>query len=651
MLKPWAAIFHGRSPSSGRGGSGVLRLMAVVGLWLAGGTVASAEMAAYVAALAARAEQAALAQTPEWRNLLHYRTTWLGRTKSLVDDPRFFLAPAGKTDPQAELAATLAAFFEPLGTNIAEHAICRFVGRFHWLNEQLAFDPDRLPCTDCALYEKVAGHMRAQAVALVYPAAYMNGPASMFGHTLLVFDAANQNRLLSRAVSYAAQTRETIGPLFAFAGIFGLYPGYYAYQPYYDKVEQYGDIGHRDVWEYELDFTPEEVDRMLRHAWELQGIYSRYYFFDENCAFNLLYMLDVARPSLELTRRMPWFVIPIDTVKQVARRGIVRDVRYRPSSVTRIEHLAAALAPAERRLAREVARGRTTAADALAATPDRVTQTLILDLAAEYTQYLYTEETLPREVYTERLMETLRARSGLGQRDPALFPMPTPPRPDRGHAPARVSIGAGTRDDDAFYALRYRIAYHALTDNDDGFIPGAQIQFLRTEGRYYPERERFVLQHLDLVDVTSLAPRSAMFQPASWKVRVGVGQADFTADDRDRLWQANTGAGYTWGWGGGRLAYALIEGDAHLADYYRADYALGLGPALGVVATVGRDWKHVLRGKASYMGIGDDLWRLSAGWVQDYRFTPDFTLSLELAAHRHDQYDFLEAQVRLNRYF
>jgi hypothetical protein len=63
------------------------------------------------------------------------------------------------------------------------------------------------------------------------------------------------------------------------------------------KVKMYGA----------LDLTPVEIDRLLRHAWELQGIYARYFFFDENCSFNLLYLLDVARPSLRLTAHMPGF--------------------------------------------------------------------------------------------------------------------------------------------------------------------------------------------------------------------------------------------------------------------------------------------------------------------------------------------------------
>jgi len=67
---------------------------------------------AYLAELIRRSAETNLADAREWHLLLHYRANVLGSGyTSEVDDPHFFLAPQGKTDPQAELAATLGAFF------------------------------------------------------------------------------------------------------------------------------------------------------------------------------------------------------------------------------------------------------------------------------------------------------------------------------------------------------------------------------------------------------------------------------------------------------------------------------------------------------------------------------------------------------------
>ena len=64
-----------------------------------------------------------------------------------VDDPSFFLHPEGHQRPDLELAATLEALYAPPtgSTNEIEHAVCRFVARYHWLRERLNIDPATLP--------------------------------------------------------------------------------------------------------------------------------------------------------------------------------------------------------------------------------------------------------------------------------------------------------------------------------------------------------------------------------------------------------------------------------------------------------------------------------------------------------------------------
>ena len=65
----------------------------------------------YLTQLLQQARQARLADAREWHLLLHYRANLFGGYTSEQDDTGFFLAPEGKTDPQAELDATLRQFF------------------------------------------------------------------------------------------------------------------------------------------------------------------------------------------------------------------------------------------------------------------------------------------------------------------------------------------------------------------------------------------------------------------------------------------------------------------------------------------------------------------------------------------------------------
>ncbi len=292
----------------------------------------SEERLRYADRLVAEARSRRLHEAHYWHTLLHYKRGMVG-LRSLVDDPKFFASPRGKRDPQAELEATIRAFFEPAVTE-GKHPVCRFVARYHWLKAELGLDPGMLPVSECVPFTRLLDQMKPASTSLIFPTSQMNAPASMFGHTLLTYEDASGNKLLAHAVNYAAITRETFGALFAVKGIFGFYPGYFSVLPYYAKLQEYSDIDHRDIWEDRLNFTREDTIRSIMHVYEMEGIYSYYYFFDENCSYNLLFALDAARPSLGLTDQMPPWVIPLDTIRAVEKAGLVAQVTYTMCFIT-----------------------------------------------------------------------------------------------------------------------------------------------------------------------------------------------------------------------------------------------------------------------------------------------------------------------------
>lgn len=246
----------------------------------------------------ARAQQ--LAATPYWIALGHYETAKLGGWRSYVDDPRFFLAEDGAHHPDQELAATVAALYAPASLG-DKHPQCVFPARTRWLREQLALND--LPRPDCQEFNTWYTSIDPHSTALIFPAAYLNSPSSMFGHTLLRIDQSNTRRddttLLSYAINFGAYIEGSDNSiLYAWKGLMGGYPGLFAMMPYQEKLSEYRSLENRDLWEYQLDLTPQETGRMVEHVWELKQIKFDYFFFDENCSYRLLELLQVARPSL-----------------------------------------------------------------------------------------------------------------------------------------------------------------------------------------------------------------------------------------------------------------------------------------------------------------------------------------------------------------
>jgi len=614
----------------------------------------------------ARAEIAELAASPEWIALGYWRRRAAGRGwESLADEPEFFLAPDGKHDPAAELLATLAAFRAPPETRVRLdlHPQCAFPARFAFVVAALgeaAGDLPRVPCPELDAWRADLGPV--QGVSLIFPEAYMNNPASMFGHTLLRLDRAppdaseDRRDLLAYAVNFAADTGDDGGALFAVKGLTGVYPGTFSLWPYYEKVKQYGDWESRDIWEYRLALTPDEIERLLLHVFEMRRVRFDYYFFDENCSYQLLGLLEVARPGLALRDRFHGWAIPADTVRAVlAETGLAGEPTWRPSAATRIAARAKSLPPAARRLAPALASGAIAPDDpALAALPDEERASLLL-LAYDLLRLRAKADTADAD--RPLSLALLRARQRTGVRGD-----PTPPArrpavsPDAGHAPARVQAGAGVRDERAFVELRARPAFHDLLDPPGGYLRGAEIDFLDAAVRLYPGHGDLDLHALTLLEIVSLAPRDALFHPISWRVRTGLttrlaprsgggfGDAWF--------WDLSGGAGFTSALGERGLAYAFAEAQAETSPRLSPALAVGPGASAGLLLGGPEDrWRTHLHARAVYLPLGDAHGALRVALEQALRLGPDLALELRVTGERDFGRSWLESGLFLRRWF
>ena len=614
----------------------------------------------YLRELVAQARDKHLAQRPEWLDLLHYKPyPYRPGQRSLADDPGFFNAPDGKTDAAAELEATLAAFFSGVQeTDTVQNPQCRFIARYHWLKGELHFDPERLPEQPCRRFNQWRTSLDPHEVTLVFPAAYLNNPASMFGHTLLRVDASNQDahtRLLAYSINYAAQTDESNGLVFAVKGLFGGYPGEFSIAPYYLKVREYSDIENRDIWEYRLTLTPAEINRLLMHIWELGPTRFNYYFFDENCSYHLLSVLDVARPGLHLTDQFRWWAIPSDTVRAVADTpGLVRQVTYRPAKATVIHQRLHYLDPATRQLARELSENKLPPDDARVRALPVTDQARVLELGYDYATYEAATGHGPASD-PRYLRDLLLARSRLDV--PSQRPeVPEPAvRPDQGHKSARLAAGIGSANGREFEEIRLRPAYHDLMDDDGGYTRGAQLQFFDTALRHYHGSGSLRLEHFIPLDIVSLSPRDDFFRPLSWKVNIGLTRDHLAKNDEPLVFRANGGPGLAYDAAGSddgySLVYGFLEASLDAGTPYDHDYALGAGPAIGWLADLSDRWRIHLHARALRYGLGDTHEARELVLEQRYSLTRQSAVRLELFRKQefHDVWN--GGELSLNFYF
>jgi hypothetical protein len=502
----------------------------LAGLAVAGSAAPAPEAAAYLAELVSTASARHLAADPEWLRLLHYRPRLLGGVKSEADGPAFFLATGGKTDPAAELEATLGGFFAPSpASEKIQHPQCQFPARLAWLTRRLGIDPARLPPQRCPGLETFWNRVQARSVTLVFSSYYLNNPASAFGHTFLRLNKAEAAKggrrfeLVDYGIDYAATVDTGNVLLYAVKGLTGLFHGNWNYYPYFYKVREYADYESRDLWEYDLDLSPSETAMLVAHLWELGSTWFDYYYLTENCSYGVLAALEAAAPRLDLLRHLGRIVIPADTVKALyANPGLVREVHFRPSIRTQFAARVSALMPPE--------------IDALGALVSEPTVPLpglsvenesrALDAALDYVDFTYARELLdnvvtPAAELKQRLMER---RSALGVQSHELaIPPPLSQQPQLGHGSMRTGLGGGASSRKGPLAVfDLRLALHDLADPPAGYPLLAQIEFLPIRLRYEPRANALGLEQGLLVDVVSLNDFGAFDHHVSWKARLGV---------------------------------------------------------------------------------------------------------------------------------
>ena len=586
-----------------------------------------------------------------WRILLHYKQNIFNNTVSLIDDQKFFLSEQGKTDPANELEATLTGLFQSQEEEkTEEHVRCRFPARSKWLIDTLSIDQTILPPVVCQELDDALEHVKPRSTVLIFPGNHNNSPASMFGHTLISIEGQYDSRLLSYAINYAAHTDETNGFSYAVKGIFGLYPGYYSLLPYYVKVREYNDLERRDVWEYELNLSKEETLRMTLHIWELRDMASEYFFFDENCSYNLLFLLESGRPNLNLTDPCRPWVIPIDTVRIVEEAGLVDQVSYRPSKATKIQALAQQMDRQETLTALEVIDQQLSAEQLIQSDLSREAKIRILDVAAETLEFRYYREDVERETYRKRSLTLLKSRSQLGQVEEGFLDLTDPGRPDQGHGSNRLALGPGLWDNDWYQELRIRPAYHNLLDADQGYLPGSQIDFANLVLRLFPERRKLQLQRLDLINIVSLSPRHAFYHPVSWKVSTGFQQTIFDDRDDHLVYQLNPGGGFTWG-DTQAMYYGMVETDLLLSGRYRDNFALGLGATVGLLASPLPDWKVHLSGRQIWYETGDQHRSMEISFKQNWRLSANSSVELDLNRQRSFSNYITDTTLLFNLYW
>lgn len=561
-----------------------------------------------------------LANDREWLDLLHYHEIGIFKVfESQADDPAFFFSPHGKKDPRAELVATFNAF---LGSDYAEDsAICRFPARLHWLQTKgLFIDKDAQQCSAFSDWFK---KIDAESLTLAFPAAYLNSPSSMYGHTFIRINRKNgSNPLLDYSVNYAANADPDDNELvFSYKGLSGGYPGVFSVLPYYQKVTEYSFLEARDVWEYQLNLSKDEVAQFVRHAWEIQNAHFDYYFFDENCSYHLLTLLDVASDRFNLSKEFSLSAIPADTVRAIREAGLISKAEFRPSTMSLMSHMLNESSDDLQIKAKTMVENDTDINELLISL-NSTEQAQLLELAYQYSRYLSVRKKQNQKKQAKKAISILSARSKIAETKVfSDYPVPKY-RDDQGHHSKRLEASFGQFNDHNFTQLGMRMAYHDRLDNLPGYLKGAKLEMFNIKARYTENKydsDTIRLEQFKLIDIASYSPRNDFVTPLSWEVSTGFKRPDAQHDELVAYLNAGWGASYLFG---SQQIYGLGFFDLNADDDIDKGHHFSIGPKLGWLSQH-ENWSMNLEFKQNFDISGADYKTRSI----------EFGISRNLATH------------------
>lgn len=458
-----------------------------------------------------------------WKNLLHYHGD-----RSQVKSVEFFLHERGAYDYTAELEKTISLLNSENGRKIA----CNYPARYLWIRDQ-GLVTDKYNLDTCSELSEFVNDFQKDTLSIVFASEHIDSPSSAFGHILLVFRDRDKPLLVADTVHFSAETPDDPFLKYAYKGLFGGYKGYFYRTPFYIIEQNYAGIEQRSLNFFQLDLPRDKIKKLIYHLYELRKARYDYYFIQENCAFQIARLLEIAYGEHSSDYLDSAYVLPIDVVK-FHRHRVVEEFAIEPT-LFRAQRLLQRMTAGEKKSLKSVKRG-----------DGSGDYSLLSDRVKEY-------------LHIEREYLFRRYRKVTGDYDKVArlkFKNELPPHevidPDKVDNRNLLGFGRQRIGVDTLTTLRYRFAGKDIYDNQLDWLNESTLIFFDLSLAGSENMEVYV-QKLDLLHARSMLSRSMILSTPSWSFYLGLNRENSEGD-----LAANAAFGLGRGFGGRRLGADFI---------------------------------------------------------------------------------------------
>jgi hypothetical protein len=374
-------------------------------------------------------------------------------------------------------------------------------------------------------HEEWINKIGAKKISLIFASGYLGNPASSFGHTFLkLSNPKNQGglELIDYGINYAARTGEADGAIYALYGLFGYFPGAFGLLPYHQMIKEYTNLEGRDLWEYELNFSEEEVKTLLKILLQEEDKTYDYYFLTDNCSYRILWLLQRVRPSLQFFQNYKPYVIPLDTVKDLIQQSeLVTKITYRPSLMTKYENQKIYI-------------------------KRNVKNLLTEELTNEELDFKILAETLLNPS-SEKVYQLSAQRAKRGGQSQTIH-RTQPQAPHLGSDSRLLGLGYFQNNSEIQkqklygYELKFRFAFHDLLSNPLGAPRWSLLEIISFKLKIDQQSHSY-LKNFTLIDIFSSHSIDEYFFPISWGFKIG---SQYDEKTRRHFEDLQIKIGYAW---------------------------------------------------------------------------------------------------------
>ena len=523
-----------------------------------------------------------LDQSDTWLRLLHYP---LGKNKSDIITKSFFISENGAINAKLELLETIKVLLS--NNALTNDAVCKYPARKLWLQQQLNIPNALFSKKKCV--ELNAWLSDASSISLIFADGYLKNPASLYGHLLLKFNNADKkSHLLDKSINFGANIPDDENSLiYIFNGITGGYPAKFSSAEFYKNTHIYKELEQRNLWEYQLNLTKQQIQLIENHIWELMiNAQFDYYFLKQNCAYRLAELIELVTDQTIINQNLPW-TMPTDTLNRLHdSQNLISSINYYPSRETlfleRYKSLEIHLQPIVNNFIE-------TENTSLLHLNELTTKnkTDIYDTLFNYYAFIHAEN-LEDKKYTKIKKILLQAQLKLPFEPLTAITHKTSP-PHSGQKPALTQLLlANNKKLKTGTILRIRPAYYDHLSIDTGRLPHSNLTMLDLKLGYF--NQQLKLYSLDIVNIETLNPYKKHIpnqHPYAWKFRFGA-EPKFNNCFPCTTYFTEAGIGKSYMNNIG-LFFAMMEGRAESGG----DSHFSITPRIGSIFNPSTNWKSI----------------------------------------------------------